>query len=75
MSRSALNSANKLYVDKNAYLRNLDITEREYEANVNRFTGPANSIIDTIGNAVDIIKPTVKSGGNRSYHNHYYPAE
>lgn len=59
MSSAGLNSANaaKVLVDK--HLSELEVQKQEYNKPVMKYTEPINTVIDTIGNAVDRGKDAV----------------
>lgn len=66
LSSAGLNSANaaKVVVDK--HLSELEAEKHEYNKPVQKYTGPANEIIDTIGNGVGTIRDAlIKGKGKR----------
>lgn len=62
LSSAGLNSANaaKVLVDK--HLSELETEKQEYNKPVQKYTGPANEIIDTIGNGVGTIRDALLKG-------------
>lgn len=65
MSSAGLNSANaaKVLVDK--HLSELEAQKQEYNKPVQKWTAPANEIIDTVGNAVGTVRDALFKGKHK----------
>lgn len=56
-ARAAREIAERTKTMREAVLRGYDVSQREYEHQVRRWTGPAGAILDTVGKGSDIIIP------------------